>query len=123
MDLEQVTAGVPPSADVSALLDLVTSYDMRIARRIRHNGFYDKAVLPADESLEAELLQEREAESRPAESGSKYTWTSSKDQGGAATPTANDEEDDEDASSPAKNADEEVPEAEVNVEASPAKEK
>jgi hypothetical protein len=122
MNLEQVTAGVPPSADVNALLDSVAGYDTRIARRIRHNEFYDKAVLPADESLEAELLQEREAESRPAESGSQYTWTSSKDQGGAATPAADDDEDDEDASSPAKNA-EEVPEAEVNVEASPAKEK
>jgi hypothetical protein len=123
MDLEQVTSGVPPSADVSALLDLVTGYDTRIARRIRHNEFYDKAVLPADEPLEAELLQEREAEARPAESGSQYTWTSSKDQGGASTPAAGDDEENEDASSPAKNTEEEAPEAVVNVEASPAKEK
>ncbi|KAK1613650.1 hypothetical protein QYE76_019167 [Lolium multiflorum] len=123
MDLEQVTSGVPPSADVSALLDLVTGYDTRIARRIHHDKFYDKAVLPADEPLEAELLQEREAEARPAESGSQYTWTSSKDQGGASTPAAGDDEENEDASSPAKNAEEEAPEADVNVEASPAKEK
>jgi hypothetical protein len=123
MNLEQVTAGVPPSADVNALLDSVAGYDTRIARRIRHNEFYDKAVLPADEPLEAELQQEREAESRPAESGSQYTWTSSKDQSGAANPAADEDDDDEDASSPAKDMEKEVPEAEVNVEASPAKEK
>ncbi|KAK1670796.1 hypothetical protein QYE76_058955 [Lolium multiflorum] len=36
LDLDQVTTGVPPDADVSALLDAVSGYDTRIARRIRH---------------------------------------------------------------------------------------
>ncbi|KAK1642893.1 hypothetical protein QYE76_060698 [Lolium multiflorum] len=39
--------GRPPDADVNALLD--AGYDTRIARRIRHDEFYDKVVLPADE--------------------------------------------------------------------------
>nr|XP_051230425.1 uncharacterized protein LOC127348436 [Lolium perenne] len=51
MDLDQVTTGVPPSADVGALLDAVSGYDTRIARRIRHEEFYDKVVLPADDPL------------------------------------------------------------------------
>ncbi|KAK1617611.1 hypothetical protein QYE76_023128 [Lolium multiflorum] len=79
MDLDRVTTGVPPTADVGALLDAVSGYDTRIARRIRHDEFYDKAVLPADEPLEAELQKERDAEARPAESGTQFTWTSSKD--------------------------------------------
>jgi hypothetical protein len=123
LDLNQVTASVPPDADVNALLDAVSGYDTRIARRICHDEFYDKVVLPADEPLEAELLKEREAEARPAESGNQYTWTNSKDQGGAATPAADEEKDDEDVSSPAKDAEKEAPEADVNVETSPAKEK
>ncbi|KAK1602748.1 hypothetical protein QYE76_016410 [Lolium multiflorum] len=45
MDLDRVTSGVPPTADVEAL-DAVSGYDTRIARRIRHDEFYDKAVLP-----------------------------------------------------------------------------
>ncbi|KAK1685496.1 hypothetical protein QYE76_046344 [Lolium multiflorum] len=109
MNLDRVTAGVPPDADVNALLDAVSGYDMRIARRIRHDEFYEKAVLPADEPLEAELLKEREAETRPAQSGSQYTWTSSKDKGGATSPTAAEEEEDEDVSSPAKDAEKESP--------------
>ncbi|KAK1692195.1 hypothetical protein QYE76_008892 [Lolium multiflorum] len=79
LDLDQVTTGVPPDADVNALLDAVSGYDTRIARRIRHDEFYDKVVLPADEPLEAELQKERDAEARPAESGTQFTWTSSKD--------------------------------------------
>ncbi|KAK1629605.1 hypothetical protein QYE76_003920 [Lolium multiflorum] len=79
MDLDRVTTGVPPTADVGALLDAVSGYDTRIARRIRHEEFYDKVVLPADEPLEAELQKERDAETRPAESGTQFTWTSSKD--------------------------------------------
>ncbi|KAK1669256.1 hypothetical protein QYE76_057415 [Lolium multiflorum] len=55
LDLDQVTTGVPPDADVNALLDAVSGYDTRIARRIRHEEFYDKVVLPADEPLEEEL--------------------------------------------------------------------
>ncbi|KAK1660619.1 hypothetical protein QYE76_048778 [Lolium multiflorum] len=71
LDLDQVTAGVPSDADVNALLDAVNGYDTRIARRIRHEEFYDKFVLPADEPLEAELQEKRDAETRPAESGSR----------------------------------------------------
>ncbi|KAK1662863.1 hypothetical protein QYE76_051022 [Lolium multiflorum] len=109
MDLDRVTTGVPPTADVGALLDAVSGYDTRIARRIRHDEFYDKAVLPADEPLEAELQKERDAEARPAESGTQFTWTSSKDapqeepKSSAAT-SEEDEESDEDVSSPAEGA-------------------
>ncbi|KAK1614824.1 hypothetical protein QYE76_020341 [Lolium multiflorum] len=93
MDLDRVTSGVPPTADVGALLDAVSGYDTRIARRIRHEEFYDKVVLPA--------------EARPAESGTQFTWTSSKDapeeepKTSAATSDEN-EESDEDVSSPAE---------------------
>ncbi|KAK1666357.1 hypothetical protein QYE76_054516 [Lolium multiflorum] len=69
MDLDRVSSGVPPTADVGKLLDAVSGYDTRIARRIRHEEFYDKVVLPADEPLEDELQKERDAEARPAESG------------------------------------------------------
>ncbi|KAK1630596.1 hypothetical protein QYE76_004911 [Lolium multiflorum] len=79
MDLDRVSSGVPPTADVGKLLDAVSGYDTRIARRIRHEEFYDKVVLPADEPLEDELQKERDAEARPAESGTQFTWTSSKD--------------------------------------------
>ncbi|KAK1660502.1 hypothetical protein QYE76_048661 [Lolium multiflorum] len=127
LNLDRVTAGVPPDADVDALLDAVSGYDTRIARRIRHDEFYEKAVLPADEPLEAELLKEREAETRPAQSGSQYTWTSSKDKGGATSPTAAEEDEDEDVSSPVKDAEKESPadakNIDANVETSPAKEK
>ncbi|KAK1602469.1 hypothetical protein QYE76_037324 [Lolium multiflorum] len=109
MDLDRVTSGVPPTADVGALLDAVSGYDTRIARRIRHEEFYDKVVLPADEPLEDELQKERDAEARPAESGTQFTWTSSKDapqeepKTSAAT-SDEDEESDEDVSSPAEGA-------------------
>jgi hypothetical protein len=81
LDLEKVTSGVPPTSDVNALLDAVSGYDTRIARRIRHNEFYDKVILPADEPLEAELHKQCKAEARPTGSGdgSQYTWTSSKE--------------------------------------------
>ncbi|KAK1627433.1 hypothetical protein QYE76_001748 [Lolium multiflorum] len=79
LDLDQVTSGVPPDANVNALLDAVNGYDTRIARRIRHEEFYDKFMLPADEPLEAELQEKRDAEARPVESGTQFTWTSSKD--------------------------------------------
>ncbi|KAK1694334.1 hypothetical protein QYE76_011031 [Lolium multiflorum] len=107
MDLDRVTSGVPPTADVGALLDAVSGYDTCIARRIRHDEFYDKVVLPADEPLEEELLKERDAEARPAESGTQFTWTSSKDapqeepKPSAAT-SEEDEESEEDVSSPAE---------------------
>ncbi|KAK1627106.1 hypothetical protein QYE76_001421 [Lolium multiflorum] len=109
MDLDRVTTGVPPTADVGALLDAVSGYDTRIARRIRHDEFYDKVVLPADEPLEAELQKERDAEARPAESGTQFTWTSSKDapqeepKSSAAT-SEEEEESEEDVSSPAEDA-------------------
>ncbi|KAK1698844.1 hypothetical protein QYE76_015541 [Lolium multiflorum] len=73
LDVDKVTTGVPVAADVNALLDAVRGYDTRIARTIRHDEFYDKVVLPADEPLEAELHKEREAEARPAQSGSQFT--------------------------------------------------
>ncbi|KAK1680192.1 hypothetical protein QYE76_041040 [Lolium multiflorum] len=104
MDLDRVTTGVPPTADVGALLDAVSGYDTHIARRIRHDEFYDKAVLPADEPLEAELQKERDAEAR-----TQFTWTSSKDapqeepKSSAAT-SEEDEESDEDVSSLAEGA-------------------
>ncbi|KAK1666868.1 hypothetical protein QYE76_055027 [Lolium multiflorum] len=123
LDIDRVTAGVPPDADVNTLLDAVSGYDTRIARRIRHNEFYDKVVLPADEPLEAELHKEREAESRPAQSGSQYTWTSSKDQGGAASPAADEEENDDDVSSPGKGEEKDAPGADADAETSPVKEK
>ncbi|KAK1612602.1 hypothetical protein QYE76_036275 [Lolium multiflorum] len=119
---ELVTTGVPPDADVNALLDAVSGYDTRIARRIRHEEFYDKVVLPADEPLEAELQKELDAKARPAESGTQYTWTSSKDapQEEPKTSTAASEEEkesDEDVSSPAEGAKEKDPEGKT----SPAK--
>ncbi|KAK1609858.1 hypothetical protein QYE76_033531 [Lolium multiflorum] len=61
----------------------------------------------ADEPLEDELQKERDAEARPAESGTQFTWTSSKDapeeepKSSAAT-SEEDEESDEDVSSPAE---------------------
>jgi hypothetical protein len=122
LDLEQVTTGVPPDADVNALLDAVSGYDTRIARRIRHNEFYDKVVLPADEPLEAELQKERDAEVRPAESGTQFTWTSSKDAPQeepktSAAASEEEEESDEDVSSPAEDAEKKDPEGKT----SPAK--
>ncbi|KAK1697077.1 hypothetical protein QYE76_013774 [Lolium multiflorum] len=123
MDLDRVTTGVPPTADVGALLDAVSGYDTRIARRIRHEEFYDKVVLPADEPLEAELQKERDAETRPAESGTQFTWTSSKDAPqeepkDSAAASDEDEESEEDVSSPAEGAKEKDPEG----NASPSKE-
>ncbi|KAK1616007.1 hypothetical protein QYE76_021524 [Lolium multiflorum] len=117
LDLDQVTTGVPPDADVSALLDAVSGYDTRIARRIRHEEFYDKVVLPADESLEANFRR-NSAKARPAESGTQFTWTSSKNapQEEPKNSTAS-EESDEDVSSPAEGAKEQDPEGKT----SPAK--
>ncbi|KAK1694600.1 hypothetical protein QYE76_011297 [Lolium multiflorum] len=117
MDLDRVTSGVPPTADVGKLLDAVSGYDTRIARRIRHEEFYDKVVLPADEPLEDELQKERDAEARPAESGTQFTWTSSKDAPEEEEPRTSaatsdeDEESDEDVSSPAEGAKGKDPEA------------
>ncbi|KAK1666242.1 hypothetical protein QYE76_054401 [Lolium multiflorum] len=123
LDLDRVTTGVPQNADVSALLDAVSGYNTRIARRICHDEFYDKVVLPADEPLEAELHKKSEAETRPAQSGSQYTWTSSKDKGGATSPAEDDEKSDDDVSSPAKGKEEEDPKGDDKGESSPAKEK
>ncbi|KAK1642541.1 hypothetical protein QYE76_060346 [Lolium multiflorum] len=111
------------TCDVDALLDAVSGYDTRIARRIRHEEFYDKVVLPADEPLEAELQKERDAETRPAESGTQFTWTSSKDAPqeepkDSAAASDEDDESEEDVSSPAEGAKEKGPEG----NASPSKE-
>jgi hypothetical protein len=75
LDIDLATTGIPPDADSNSLLDACSGYDTRIARRIRHDEFYDKVVLPADEPLEAELEKIREAETRPAgsEDGSQFT--------------------------------------------------
>ncbi|KAK1618061.1 hypothetical protein QYE76_023578 [Lolium multiflorum] len=122
LDLDRVTTGVPPSADVGALLDAVSGYDTRIARRIRHEEFYDKVVLPATNPLKRTSKRARR-EARPAESGTQFTWTSSKDapqeepKASAAT-SEEEEESEEDVSSPAEDAKEKDPEG----NASPSKE-
>ncbi|KAK1652302.1 hypothetical protein QYE76_070107 [Lolium multiflorum] len=113
LDLDRVTTGVPPDADVNALLHAVSGYDTRIARRIRHEEFYDKVVLPADEPLEAELQKELDAKARPAESGTQITWTSSKgtpQEEPKTSTAATEEESDEDVSSPAEDAEKKDPE-------------
>ncbi|XP_051199670.2 uncharacterized protein [Lolium perenne] len=121
LDLDEVTTGVPPDADVGALLDAVSGYDTRIARRIRHEEFYDKVVLAADEPLEAELQKELDAKARPAESGAQFTWTSSKDapqeEPKTSTAASEEKESEEDVSSPAEGAKEQDPEGKT----SPAK--
>jgi hypothetical protein len=66
LNIDVATAGIPPDADADQLLDACSGYDTRIARRVHHDEFYDKVVLPADEPLEAELEKAREAEARPA---------------------------------------------------------
>ncbi|XP_071683594.1 uncharacterized protein [Lolium perenne] len=114
LDLDEVTTGVPPDADVGELLDAVSGYDTRIARRIRHEEFYDKVVLAADEPLEAELLKDLDAQARPAESGAEFTWTSSKDapqeEPKTSTAASEEKESEEDVSSPAEGAKEQDPE-------------
>nr|XP_051185238.1 uncharacterized protein LOC127299334 isoform X1 [Lolium perenne] len=121
LELDEVTTGVPPDADVGALLDAVSGYDTRIARRIRHEEFYDKVVLPADEPLEAELQEELVAKARPAESGTQFTWTSSKDapqeEPKTSTAASEEKESEEDVSSPPEGAKEQDPEGKT----SPAK--
>ena len=121
LELDEVTTGVPPDADVGTLLDAVSGYDTRIARRIRHEEFYDKVVLAADEPLEAELQKELEAKARPAESGTQFTWTSSKDapqeEPKTSTAASEEKESEEDVSSPAEGAKEQDPEGKT----SPAK--
>jgi poly-gamma-glutamate capsule biosynthesis protein CapA/YwtB (metallophosphatase superfamily) len=64
---------IPKDANPDKLLDACNGYDTRIARRIRHDEFYDKVVLPADEPLEAKLQKKREAEAKPAESETEAT--------------------------------------------------
>jgi hypothetical protein len=75
LNIDVATAGIPPDADPNALLDACSGNVTRIARCIRHDEFYDKVVLPADEPLEAELEKEREAEAWHAgsEDGSQFT--------------------------------------------------
>jgi hypothetical protein len=45
LDIDRVTSSVPPTADANALLNAVSGYDTRIARRSLHDEFYDKFVL------------------------------------------------------------------------------
>jgi hypothetical protein len=80
LDIGVTTVGIPLNVDADALLDACSGYDTRIARRISHDEFYDKVVLPADEPRGAELEKEHEAGARPTGSGdgSQFTWTSSK---------------------------------------------
>jgi hypothetical protein len=81
LNLDEATTAIPKDSDPDVLLDACSGYDTRIAQRIRHDKFYDKVVLPADEPLEAELLKRAESEKKPAGSGdgSEFTWTSSKE--------------------------------------------
>ncbi|KAK1647015.1 hypothetical protein QYE76_064820 [Lolium multiflorum] len=127
LDIDLATTGVPPNTDVDALLDACRGYDTRITRRIRHDQFFDKVVLPADEVLEAEYAKERAAEAQPARSGDEgqVTWTSSKDKSkdGATSPTEEvEDEDEDDVSSPAKEAEDEAAHTEDGACSSPAKE-
>jgi hypothetical protein len=135
LDIDVTTTGIPPNVDADALLDACSGYGTRIARRIRHDKFYDKVVLPADEPLEAELEKEREAEAIPTGSGdgSEFTWTSSKDaekskskdsDKGAYSPAKEAEDSDEDVvSSPAKETEKTEAQAGDEGRPSPAKEK
>jgi hypothetical protein len=68
LNIDEVTTGIPKDSNPDKLLDACSRYDTRIARRIRHDAFYDKVVIPADEALEAELEKAHEAEARPARS-------------------------------------------------------
>jgi hypothetical protein len=61
LDIDLATTGVPPNIDVDALLHACSGYDTWITRRIRHDEFFEKVVLPADEVLEAEHPKERAA--------------------------------------------------------------
>ncbi|KAK1609363.1 hypothetical protein QYE76_033036 [Lolium multiflorum] len=129
LDIDLTTTGVPPDANVDALLNACSGYDTWIARRIRHDEFYDKVALPADEALEAEYDKEREAEARPIGSGDEgqFTWTSSKDKskGGATSPKeeVEDYDDEGDVSSPAKETEDEQAQTEDEARSSTAKEK
>ncbi|KAK1665189.1 hypothetical protein QYE76_053348 [Lolium multiflorum] len=126
LDVDLATTGVPPNTDVDALLDACSGYDTWIACRIRHNEFFNKVVLPADEVLEAEYAKEQAAEARPAGSGDEgqMTWTSSKEKSkdGSNSPTEEAEDDDEDVvSSPAKEAEDEAARTDEGTCSSPAK--
>jgi hypothetical protein len=103
LNIDKATTCIPKDADADQLLDACYGYDTRIARRIHHDEFYDKVVLPADEALEVELEKKREAEARPSGSdgGSRFTWTSSKDEEGSR-----DKSGDEEPSSPARDTEE-----------------
>jgi hypothetical protein len=135
LDIDVATAGIPPDAVADALLDACSGYDTRIVRRIRHDEFYDKFVLPVDEPLEVELEKEREAEARPAGSGngSQFTWTSSKeaennkskgnDECASSPAKETGDSDDDVVSSPAKEAEKTKAQADDEVRSSPTKEK
>jgi hypothetical protein len=59
LNIDEVTMCIPKDANPDKLLDACSGYDTRIARRIRHDAFYDNVVLPVDEPLEAKLEKER----------------------------------------------------------------
>jgi hypothetical protein len=81
LNIDEVTTGIPKDSNPDKLMDAYSGYDTRITRRVRHDAFYDKVVLPANEALEAEAEKEREEEARPDESedDSLFTWTSFKE--------------------------------------------
>jgi hypothetical protein len=81
LNLDQATMAIPKESNPDELLDACSSYDTHIAQCIRHDEFYDKVVLPADEPLEGKLLKKAESEKKPARSGdgSEFTWTGSKE--------------------------------------------
>ena len=75
LNLDEATAGIPKDSNPDKLLDACNGYDTRIARRIRHDEFYDKVVLPADEAIEADLLKKLDAEEKPVGSSDDSQFT------------------------------------------------
>jgi hypothetical protein len=132
LDINLATTRIPPNADANALLDACSGYDTRVARRIRHDEFYDKVVLQEDEPLEAEMEKQREAAARLTRS-EEFTWTSSKEaeknkskgnETDASPPTKHTKDsDDEVVPSPSKEAEEDRPQADDEARSSPVKEK
>ncbi|KAK1604564.1 hypothetical protein QYE76_028237 [Lolium multiflorum] len=121
LDLDRVTTGVPPEADVGVLLDAVSGYDTRIARRSGMKNSTTKSFFLLTSHLK---LSFKRSSRRPGLGiRNQFTWTSSKDatqdqpKDSAAT-SEEKEESDEDVSSPAGDAEEGDPKGQT----SPAKE-
>ncbi|KAK1606592.1 hypothetical protein QYE76_030265 [Lolium multiflorum] len=108
------------SLRAAAMTLTISGYDTRIARRIRHEEFYDKVVLPVDEPLEAELQKSatRKPDSgiRNSPPGPAPRMLPKKNPSPAPT-SEEEEESEEDVSSPAEDAKEKDPEG----NASPSK--